>query len=193
MRSNIGNSSSQFSNCAWGVDFPLTLCSRGICLILCTLQRTFEHFAQDEHFQQIKWISFCTGRGWNGCWDQYLLLFIGGRCFARSMEVLRRRRGWDSCGGPIRWKLGKQNKFGRHRDGWWGDGGVEVVSRSLQYGGMVQLNADEYKRTTFFYREKKHIRKIRCLWAFLGRGKENNLCDFVKWWPVSLYIKYISE
>ena len=156
MRSNIGNSSSQFSNCALGVDFRLTLCSRGICLILCTLQRTFEHFAQDEHFQQIKWISFCTGRGWNGCWDQYLLLFIGGRCFARSMEVLRRRRGWDSCGGPIRWKLGKQNKFGRHRDGWWGHGGVEVVSRSLQYGGMVQLNADEYKKT-FFFTERRNI------------------------------------
>ena len=47
--SNIGNSSSQFSNCAWGVDFPLTLCSRGICLILCTLQRTFEHLSREEH------------------------------------------------------------------------------------------------------------------------------------------------
>jgi len=39
---------------------------------------------------------------------------------------------------------------------------MEVVSRSLQYGGMVQLNADEYKKT-YFYREKKYIRKTRCL------------------------------
>ena len=96
--SNIGNSSSQFSNCAWGVDFPLTLCSRGICLILCTLQTTFEHLAREEHFFHKKMNIFSTGRGWNGCWDQYLLRFIGGRCFARSMEVLRRRRGWHSCG-----------------------------------------------------------------------------------------------
>ena len=159
MRSNIGNSSSQFSNCALGVDFRLTLCSRGICLILCTLQRTFEHFAQDEHFQQIKWISFCTGRGWNGCWDQYLLLFIGGRCFARSMEVLRRRRGWDSCGGPIRWKLGKQNKFGRHRDGWWGDGGVEVVSRSLQYGGWCNSTPMNIRGQLFFTERRNILEK----------------------------------